>query len=99
VAITSEQIWDAPALPAPPADDAFVFGEPFDPDRLPYGIDLSRTLRRATHGFFEERDPERPIGATLAKVIGVVVVLVGIAMVTFGVIAGLGVWTIKAMLG
>jgi hypothetical protein len=32
-------------------------------------------------------------------VIGVVVVLVGIAMVTFGVIAGLGVWTIKAMLG
>jgi hypothetical protein len=36
---------------------------------------------------------------TLAKVIGVVVVLVGIAMVTFGMIAALGVWTIRAVLG
>jgi hypothetical protein len=99
VAITSEQIWDASALSAPPADDAFAFGEPFDPDRLPYRIDLSRTLRRATQGFFAERDPDRPIGATLAKVIGVVVVLAGITLVTFGVIAALGVWTMKALLG
>ena len=98
MAITSEQIWDEPALPPPP-EDAFVFGEPFDPDRLPYRIDLRRTLRRATHGFFDERDPGRPVGVTLAKVIGVVVVLVGIAMVTFGVIAALGVWTIRAALG
>jgi hypothetical protein len=99
VAITSEQIWDAPALPEPPPDDAFVFGEPFDPDRLPYRIDLSRTLRRATQGFFAERDPDRPIGVTLAKVLGVVVALVAIAMVTFGVVAALGLWTIKALLG
>jgi hypothetical protein len=98
VAITSEQMWDAPALPPAP-EDAFVFGEPFDPNRLPYRIDLTRTLRRATHGFFEERDPDRPVGVTLAKVIGVVVVLVGIAMVTFGMIAALGVWTIRAVLG
>ena len=91
-------MWDAPALPAPP-QDAFVFGEPFDPNRLPYRIDLPRTIRRATHGFFEERDPDRPVGVTLAKVIGVVVVLVGIAMVTFGMIAALGVWTIRAVLG
>jgi len=98
VAITSDQIWDAPS-PAPPPDDAFAFGEPFDLDRLPYRIDLTRALRRATEGFFEERDRDRPIGATLAKLIGVVVVLAGIAIVTFGVFAALGVWTIKAALG
>jgi hypothetical protein len=98
VAITSEQIWDAPS-PAPPPDDAFAFGEPFDTDRLPYRIDLSQTLRRATQGFFAERDPDRPIGVTLAKVLGVVVALVAIAMVTFGVVAALGLWTIKALLG
>ena len=99
MAITSEQIWDAPALPEPHGDDAFAFGEPFDPDRLPYRIDPWRTLRRATWGFFAERDPDRPIGVTLAKLIGVVVVLAGIALVTFGVVAALGVWTIKALFG
>ena len=99
MAITREQIWDAPALPAPPQDDTFVFGEPFDPDRLPYPIDLTGRLRRATHVFVGERDMDRPIGTTLAKVIGVVVMLAAIAIVTVGVLAAVGVWTIKAVLG
>ena len=94
----SEHVWNAPPLRRQ-HEDSFAFGEPFDADRLPYRFDWSRTFRRATGEFFVERDPARPIGVTLAKVVGVIFALAGIALLTLGTVAALGVWTIKAVLG
>jgi hypothetical protein len=110
MAITSEQAWelsldvDAEPDPAPPPGDAYVLGRPANPSRgepfrLRHEVDWGRLARSVTAGFFDERDQERSVGSTLAKMLGVVVVLTGIALVTLGVIAALGVWTIRAMLG
>jgi hypothetical protein len=104
VAITSEQIWDVPALEAPATGDTYVLGRPArssvnEPSHLRHDVDWNGLVRSATAGFFEERERGCPIRPTLAKILGVIVALTGLALITLAVIAALGIWTIRAMLG
>jgi hypothetical protein len=98
MAITSEQVWNAPSRPAP-RDDAFAFGEPFDPERLRYRFDPAESLRRATSGFFDERDRDHPIGATLVKMIGVVALLTGALLTVLATLGIVSLMVFRAMLG
>jgi hypothetical protein len=103
VAITSEQIWAASEISAEHEADRFVFGQPArrptEASRLLYGVDWAGVARAATAGFFDERDPTRPIRSTLAKLVGVITVLAGITLITLGMLTMLCVWTIRAAFG
>jgi hypothetical protein len=106
VAITSEQIWDlTSSAPQGGSRDAFVLGEPArpgsqsEPARLVHDVDWTRVVRSLTTDFFDGRDPTCAVGTTLAKMLGVVVGLTGIALITLGVLAALGVWSIRALFG
>jgi hypothetical protein len=109
VAITSEQIWDLTTAEdvgtdKVPPGDAYVLGRPASSShgesfRLRHEVDWGRLARSATAGLFDERDPGCSVRSTLAKMVGVVVVLTGIALVTLGMVAALGVWTIRAAMG
>ena len=104
MAITSEQIWGTPASVDEHAGDAFVLGEAArpettEPSHLVHEVDWNTVVRSATTGFFDEGDPEASIRSTLAKILGVLVALTGIVLVTLGMLAVLGVWTVRAALG
>jgi len=105
MAITSEQIWDAPPPDARPIfRDAFAFGRPAgqgpgESAHLLNDVDWNHVVRATTTGFFDERDPERSVRWTLAKILGVIVVLSGIALVMLGLFAFLGDVAIDAALG
>jgi hypothetical protein len=105
VAITTEQIWDlTSSAPQGDSHDAFVLGEPArtgssEPARLVHDVDWTGVARSLTAGFFDGRDPTCSVGTTLAKMLGVVVGLTGIALITLGTLAALGVWSIRALFG
>ena len=107
MAITSEQLWDVgswEAAPPPAPGDRFVFGPPSrratsEPAHLLYDVDWNQTVRAVTTGFFDDGDPACSTRSTVAKILGVIVALSGIALVTIGVVAALGFWAIGAALG
>ena len=105
MAITTEQIWDlTSSAPQGESRDAFVLGEPArtgpsEPARLAHDVDWTRVARSLTTDFFDGRDPTCSVGTTLAKMLGVVVGLTGIALITLGALAALGVWSIRALFG
>jgi hypothetical protein len=105
MAITNEQIWDAPRSDAGSIPgDAFAFGRPAgegpgESAHLLDDVDWNRVVRATTTGFFDERDPDRQVRATVAKILGVIVVLSGIALLTLGLLAFLGGLAIDAALG
>jgi hypothetical protein len=103
--IANEQVWDieSPEAASPPGD-RFVFGRPArreagEPAHLLYDVDWNRAVRAVTTGFFSDGDPGCSTRSTVAKILGVIVALSGIAIVTIGVVVGLGVWAISAALG
>ena|SRR5436309_14567603 len=105
MAITSEQIWDvAPRTTREPLGDAYVLGRPArpgasEPSHLIHEIDWNHVVHSATAGFFDDRDPGCSIRSTLAKILGVIIVLSGIVLITLGMLAVLGLWTLRAALG
>jgi hypothetical protein len=105
VAITTEQIWDiTSSAPEAGSRDAFILGEPArtgpsEPARLVHDVDWTRVARSLTTDFFDGRDPTCSVGTTLAKMLGVVVGLTGIALITLAALGGLAVWSIRALFG
>jgi hypothetical protein len=105
VAITTEQIWDlTSSAQQGESRDAFVLGEPArtgpsEPARLAHDVDWTRVARSLTTNFFAGRDPTCSVGTTLAKMLGVVVGLTGIALITLGTLTALGVWSTRALFG
>jgi hypothetical protein len=105
MAITSEQVWDieSPEAASFPGD-RFVFGQPArreagEPAHLLYDIDWNEAVRAVTTGFLDDRDPGCSTRSTVAKILGVIVVLSGIALVTIGALFAFGVWAIDVVLG
>jgi hypothetical protein len=68
----------APERERSPSGDIFVLGEPADPL---LDIDWTATLRGVTREFFADRDTDRPLGQTVAKLAGVIVALTAVALV------------------
>jgi hypothetical protein len=105
VAITTEQIWDlTSSTPQERSGDAFVLGEPArtgpsEPARLVHDVDWTRVVRSLTTDFFDGRDPTCSVGTTVAKMLGVVVGLTGIALITLAALGALAVWSIRALFG